>query len=76
MITAKRSSTATCVSCSEIGGVAFAGFEVAGVAVGAAAGTAIDADRVEVASGDLDVRRDLVPEVGYLEAGVRVSGEL
>ena len=56
--------------------MAFAGFEVAGVAVGAAAGTAIEADRVEVASGDLDVRRDLVPEVGYLEAGVRVSGEL
>lgn len=51
-------------------------FVVAGVAAGVAAGTTIDADRVEAASGDLDVRRDRVPEVGYFDAGVRVSGEL
>lgn len=48
------------------------GFVVAGVA----AGVATDAARVEDASGDLDVRRDRVPEVGYFDAGVRVSGEL
>jgi hypothetical protein len=69
VITAKSSSTATCVSCSEMGGVAFVVFVLAGVAVGVA--------RVELASGDLDVRRDLVPEVGYLDDDDgRLSGVL
>jgi hypothetical protein len=69
VITAKRSSTATCVSCSEIGGVTFVVFVLAGVAAGVA--------RVDEASGDLDVRRDRVPEVGYLDdEDGRLSGVL
>lgn len=67
-MTAKSNSTATCVSCSEIGGVTFVIFLAAGVVTGV--GFAV------VGSGDLDVRGDLVPEVGYFDAGVRVSGEL
>lgn len=41
-----------------------------------AAGVTAGVVRAVSDSGDLDVRRDLVPEVGYLDADDRVSGEL
>jgi hypothetical protein len=49
--------------------VTFVVFVLAGVAAGVA--------RVDEASGDLDVRRDRVPEVGYLDdEDGRLSGVL